>query len=98
MAAVYYHFFVTALDKDGKVIFNDENGGDIPLKFFGGFFLDVCKRAAVSGCKTMLTMEYKKNNSSGKETKTYRRKDFDGKSWTAEETITEKQYQALIDG
>ena len=98
MAAVYYHFFVTALDANGKVIFNDDNGGDIPLKFFSGFFMDTCKRAAVSGCKTLLTMEYKKNNSSGKETKTYRRKDFDGKSWTEETTIKENEYNALING
>ena len=98
MAAMYYHFFVTALDENGKEIFNQNMGGELPRMYFDDFFKEVCERAALNGGKTILIDEFKRNNARQKETTTYSRMDWNGKKWTKEQVITKEEYDALIDG
>lgn len=98
MAAMTYHFTLTALDENGKIIFSDNIGGELPRKYFNDFFMDVYKRAVLNGGKTILIDEYKRNYGANKETTTYSRIDWNGKRWTKEQIITKEEYDALIDG
>lgn len=98
MAAMLYQFMVTALDANGKEIFSENMGGELPRKCFDDFFNEVCERAALNGGKTILIDEFKRNNSQNKTTTTYSRMNWNGKKWTKEQIITKEEYDALIDG
>lgn len=92
---VTHHFFVVAIDAGGKRLFEEQNGGELPLKMFDDWFDEIRTKAAENGATMIIVNTYKRNRD--KETTTYTKQEFNKGKWTKEKVITIEEYERYFD-
>lgn len=92
---VYFSFRAVAVDANGKKLLDEQNGGELPLVMFDGWFDEIRTQAAESGATMLLVDTYKRNRD--KEKQTYTKQELISGRWKKPQEITFDEYASLFD-
>lgn len=92
---VYFSFRAVAVDASGKKLMDEQNGGELPLVMFDGWFDEIRTKAAESGATMIIINAFKHNHD--KDTTIYTKQEFINGKWTKEKTITLEEYESYFD-